>query len=518
MVKPSVDYSVYLVTDSGLVPEGKTLQEQVQKAIEGGVTIVQLREKDAETKDFIEKALAIRDICHKAGVPLLINDRIDVALAIDADGVHIGQDDIDVATVRKILGPDKIVGLSVTYVSETTVVATEDIDYVGIGTIFETNTKKSKKAPIGINGIRKVLAYLSSLPRYVYTVAIGSVNTTNARNVVYLSQVPERRLDGVAVVSALICAEDPTSVAQELSKMVREPPYWMSVASPRNEKDILIQVPAVLQKIRQTTPLVHNIINRVATNFAANVDLAIGSSPIMTENTPEFSDLSLIPNSALLVNMGFATEDKLAMYFRAITAYKQNLKPVILDPVGAGASQLRRDAVKELLNRGQYDVIKGNEGEIFTVAGEISQMRGVDSNAFASLEKKIDVVEGLAAKEKTIVVLTGKEDIVSDGISTYILKNGHEYLGNITASGCVLGSIISAAVAVNKEDRLLSAIAALLLFTIAAERAAALPSVRGPGTFQPALLDELYLLTKSTEKNDISWLSSAKIEKYAPAK
>lgn len=90
----AVDYSLYLVTDSGLVPPGTTLEEQVEKAIKGGVTLVQLREKDTETKDFIKKAKKIHDLTKKAGIPLLINDRLDVALAIDAEGVHIGQEDI----------------------------------------------------------------------------------------------------------------------------------------------------------------------------------------------------------------------------------------------------------------------------------------------------------------------------------------------------------------------------------------------------------------------------------------
>ncbi|KAK9480585.1 Hydroxyethylthiazole kinase family-domain-containing protein [Lipomyces japonicus] len=514
MGKPEVDYSLYLVTDSGLVPKGTTLVEQVQKAVDGGVTLVQLREKNAETIDFINTARAIHEITKKAGIPLLINDRVDVALAIDAEGIHIGQEDIDVATARKLLGPDKIIGVSTSYVSEATKAVEDGADYIGVGSIYDTTTKIPKKPPIGINGIRKVLSYLSSVKRYVSAVAIGSVNKSNARNVVYLSAVPGRRLDGIAVVSALIASPDPTGTAKELLELVKEPPYWISVIPNRPATFILNEVPAVITKIQQTTPLVHNIINRVVTNFAANADLAVGASPIMSENIPEFGDLASIPNNGLLINMGFGTEEYVNLYASATASYKYKNKPVVFDPIAAGASQLRRNAVKSLLNRGHFDIIKGNEGEIFAVAGEVSQMRGVDSTSSSSLEKKVDVIEALASKEKSVIVVTGKEDFICDGISTYIIKNGHELLGNITGSGCILGSIITAATAVYAEDRLLAAIASVLLYTIAAERAAAQPTVRGPGTFVPALLDELYLLSRASANGDNSWLKDAKIELY----
>ncbi|KAK9377480.1 Hydroxyethylthiazole kinase family-domain-containing protein [Lipomyces chichibuensis] len=514
MVPPKVDYSLYLVTDPYLVPNGTTLEEQVQKAIDGGVTLVQLREKDAETCDFIERATAIHEITKKAGIPLLINDRVDVALAIDAEGVHIGQEDIDVATARKLLGPDKIIGMSVSYVSEAAKAVEDGVDYVGIGAIYDTATKTPKKPPIGINGARKVLSYLSSVSRYVSTVAIGSLNLKTVRNVVHLSAVPGRRLDGIAVVSAIIAAKDPTAVSKELLSLVRDPPYWMSVIPNRDVSSVLAEVPTVISKVRTETPFVHNIINRVATNFAANVNLSIGSSPAMSENVAEFGDFAAIPNSALLINMGFGTDDWVEKYLAAAGAYAKKLRPIVLDPVAAGASELRKGAVKSMLNRSHFDIIKGNEGEIFSVAGEASQMRGVDSTSNSQLQKKANVVEALAAKEKTIVVLTGKEDVVSDGMTTFVLRNGHRYLADITASGCVLGSIIGAAVAVSLEDRFLAAVASVLLYTIAAERAAVASGVRGPGTFIAALIDELYLLSNATANGDVSWLEAAKVERY----
>ncbi|KAK9465061.1 Hydroxyethylthiazole kinase family-domain-containing protein [Lipomyces arxii] len=513
MVPPKVDYSLYLVTDSGLVPPGTTLEAQVQKAIDGGVTLVQLREKTAETADFIAIAKSIHEMTKKAGIPLLINDRLDVALAIDAEGVHIGQEDIDVATARKLLGPDKIIGLSVNYVSEVTKAVEDGADYLGVGAIYDTSTKAVKKPPIGIAGIRKVLSYLSSLPRYVPAVAIGSVNLTTARNVVHLSVVPGRRLDGIAVVSAIIAAEDPAAAAEQLLHMVKDAPYWMSIVPNRSVSAVVANVPAVLSRVRSMSPLVHNIINRVATNFAANVDLAIGASPIMSENIPEFDDLSSIPNCGLLINMNSATDDWINLYQAAVNAYSGKLRPTVYDPVGAGATELRKVGVKAMLNRAHFDIIKGNEGEIFSVAGEISQMRGVDSLSNTPIEKRADVAEALASKEKTIVVMTGPEDLISDGVTTFVLRNGHRYLADITASGCVLGSILVATAIAALEDRFLACVAGLTVYNIAAERAAAQPSVRGPGTFTPALLDELYLLTNACVNGDSSWLDAAKIEK-----
>ncbi|KAK9460554.1 Hydroxyethylthiazole kinase family-domain-containing protein [Lipomyces oligophaga] len=515
MAPPTVDYSLYLVTDPHLSPPDTTLEEQVEKAIAGGVTLVQLREKDAETKDFIERAKRIHAMTRAAGIPLLINDRLDVALAIDAEGVHIGQDDIDVATARKLLGPDKIIGLSVSFVSEAAQAVEAGVDYIGVGAVYDTATKNPKNPPIGISGLRKILSYLSSVPKYMPAVAIGSCNLHTTRNIMYLSAVPGRSLDGVAVVSAIIGAEDPKEASSKLLALVKEPPYWMSVINNRSAESIVQAVPAVIKKVFITTPLVHNIINRVAINFAANVDLAIGASPIMTENEPEFNDIASIPNAGLLLNMNMATEEKVNLFISAIRAYNGLSKTTVFDPIGAGASTLRQTAVKTLLNSVHFDVIKGNEGEIFSVAGEASSMRGVDSTANSALDKKVHVVEGLASKEKSIVVLTGEQDIVSDGISTFILSNGHEYLASITASGCVLGSIITAMSIVSIEDRLLASIAAILLYTIAAERAAQQPSVRGPGSFIPALIDELYLLVKATAvENDTEWLNDARLTQY----
>jgi len=154
-----------------------------------------------------------------------------------------------------------------------------------------------------------------------------------------------------------------------------------------------------------------------------------------------------------------------------------------------------------------------NETSESGTAAQAVQQRGVDSSSTLSEVEKIRVVEGLAARQKNVVVMTGKTDFVSDGTRTFTIDNGHEYLGMVTGTGCVLGTTISAMAAAHRTGSLLSAVvAAMLLFEIAAEVAAERPDVQGPGTFVPAFIDELARLRKQAAKGDSSWLQRAKIQ------
>ena len=163
---------------------------------------------------------------------------------------------------------------------------------------------------------------------------------------------------------------------------------------------------------------------------------------------------------------------------------------------------------------GYLDVIKGNEGEIKTVfGGSQEQQRGVDSSSTLNASQKAQLVRELAAREKNVVVMTGKTDFVSDGVRTFAIDNGHEYLGLVTGTGCTLGTTISAAVASRQTDRLTAVVAAILHFEIAAEIAASRPEVRGPGTFVPAFLDTLFGIRQATASNDLSWLARAKVSR-----
>lgn len=195
---------LYLVTDRSL-SSGRSLEEVVSEAVAGGVTMVQLREKDASTGEFVELAFRLKDILKPYSVPLIINDRVDVALAADADGLHIGQSDMPYEIARKLLGPDKIIGLSVENMDDLLEANKLDVDYVGISPVYGTPTKTDTAEPFGLEGLKEAVR-LSMHP----TVAIGGMNAGTIADVIAAGA------DGVAVVSAICSADSPRSAAKEL--------------------------------------------------------------------------------------------------------------------------------------------------------------------------------------------------------------------------------------------------------------------------------------------------------------
>ncbi|XP_057977895.1 thiamine biosynthetic bifunctional enzyme TH1, chloroplastic [Malania oleifera] len=205
---------LYAVTDSGMNKKwGRSMTDAAKAAIEGGATIVQLREKDAETRDFLEAAKACLKICHSYGVPLLINDRIDVALACNADGVHVGQSDMPARVARMLLGPEKIVGVSCKTPEQAQQAWSDGADYIGCGGVYPTNTK-ANNLTVGLDGLRNVCS-ASRLP----VVAIGGINSSNACSVLGIG-VPN--LKGVAVVSALFDKECILTETKQLHAMLSE--------------------------------------------------------------------------------------------------------------------------------------------------------------------------------------------------------------------------------------------------------------------------------------------------------
>ncbi len=197
------DWKVYLVTDR-LHARGRSTLEIVKAAVEGGVSVVQLREKNLGTRDFLNEGLLIRDFLKSKSVPLIINDRVDIALALDADGVHVGQEDMPVDMVRKLLGPEKIIGLSIQDLSQIDEIATENADYIAVSPIFPTPTKTTD-SHWGIDGLIQVRR-ATVLP----IVAIGSVNIENAGHVV------QAGADSIAVVTAIVSADDPETATRSL--------------------------------------------------------------------------------------------------------------------------------------------------------------------------------------------------------------------------------------------------------------------------------------------------------------
>jgi thiamine-phosphate diphosphorylase/hydroxyethylthiazole kinase len=374
--------------------------------------------------------------------------------------------------------------------------------------------KKNTKSIVGCAGIRSFLEALSARHPDIKTICIGGINATNLQRVIYQCHTPSKQLDGVAVVSAIVSAEDPKKAAEILKCHLTTPPPFATSKSkepfPMTISHIHNEIPRILNNVVTKAPLCHNMTNLVVQNIAANVAICIGASPIMSNNGLEASDLAKLGGS-LVVNMGTVTPDGLTNYLQALTAYNAAGGPVVLDPVGAGATTQRREAVKTLMAGAYFDLIKGNEGEIRTVAGTsgAEQQKGVDSGPSTStLPEKVAIVKALAARERNIVLMTGVADILSDGQTTVIIENGHKYLANITGSGCTLGTTIAAFLAAHREDKFMAALSGILMFEIAAERAATRGEVRGPGTFVPAFLDELYAIREGEAGE---WWTAAKV-------
>ncbi|KAL6641756.1 hypothetical protein ACP70R_019937 [Stipagrostis hirtigluma subsp. patula] len=208
------DLFLYAVTDSGMNKKwGHSIKDAVKAAIEGGATIIQLREKDAETREFLEAAKACVEICRSSGVPLLINDRVDIALACNADGVHVGQSDMPAWEVRELLGPGKIIGVSCKTPAQAEQAWKDGADYIGSGGVFPTTTKANNPT-LGFEGLKTVCS-ASKLP----VVAIGGINATNAGSVMELG-LPN--LKGVAVVSALFDRECVTTETRNLRSILED--------------------------------------------------------------------------------------------------------------------------------------------------------------------------------------------------------------------------------------------------------------------------------------------------------
>lgn len=195
---------LYLVTDEELL-QGKDLYATVEAAVRGGVTMVQLREKESSTRDFVERAARLKQVLAPYHVPLIINDRVDVALAVDADGVHVGQSDMPYPLVKRLLPPGKIIGLSVESHEQVLEANAYDVDYIAASPVFATATKTNTLIEWGLEG----LSWIKSVSRHPL-VAIGGINKGNAEAIF------QAGADGIAVVSAIIAASDPEMAARML--------------------------------------------------------------------------------------------------------------------------------------------------------------------------------------------------------------------------------------------------------------------------------------------------------------
>lgn len=201
-------YQLYLVTDDQ--QDITTLKKVVKQAINGGVTAIQIREKHNDIQTFIARAKAIKTTLKGTGVPLIINDRVDVALAIDADGVHLGQSDMPAETARRLVGDKMIIGLSVENEGQLQASQHLPIDYIGLSAIFPTSTKKDTLKEWGLNGLKRAVDE-SNQP----IVAIGGIDKTN------INAVAKTGVEGIAVVSAICHSSNPETASKELLKLMQ---------------------------------------------------------------------------------------------------------------------------------------------------------------------------------------------------------------------------------------------------------------------------------------------------------
>jgi thiamine-phosphate pyrophosphorylase len=203
----TVDYSLYLITDRGLLGD-RDLITEVRRAVRGGVTMVQLREKDILSREFYHIAVSLKEELARHKIPLIINDRLDIALAVDADGLHIGQDDLPLWEAQRLLGNNKMIGLSVNTLEQALDAESSGASYLGVGPVFFTQTKIDIDKPIGIESLKYLKQNLK-----IPLVAIGGINKSN------IAEIKKTGVDGVAVASALMGVED---IAEAARRMMSE--------------------------------------------------------------------------------------------------------------------------------------------------------------------------------------------------------------------------------------------------------------------------------------------------------
>ncbi|MCM0647765.1 thiamine phosphate synthase [Clostridium swellfunianum] len=207
-MKPNIDYSLYLVTDREVLAD-RELCAAVEEAIKGGVTAVQLREKCTNSAEFYEIASKVKAITDKHNIPLIINDRLDIALAVNAAGVHLGQQDLPAKLARELIGSDKILGVSAATLQEAKTAAEDGADYIGVGAVFPTLTKQDARA-VSLEDLKQIKKSVS-----IPVVAIGGINENNVEG------LKAANIDGIAVISCILGKSDVRAAAELMKKLVQ---------------------------------------------------------------------------------------------------------------------------------------------------------------------------------------------------------------------------------------------------------------------------------------------------------
>ena len=475
------DCVLYAVTDTSWL-RGQTLVQQVEAALRGGVTMVQLREKELRGEALEQEAREILAVCRQYGVPLLINDDVMLAKKIGAEGVHVGQSDMAASQAREILGPDVIIGVTARTIEQAQAAEKAGADYLGSGAVFGTSTKKDAK-PMDPAYFQQICESVS-----IPVVAIGGITADNIR------QLEGRKMTGFAIVSGIFAAQDIEAQTKKL---------W------KTAQDLCLpgQPERLRSRIEKCRPVVQCITNIVTVNDCANALLAIGGSPTMAHHPEEMADFAAV-SDALVCNMG-ATESLDAMMTAGLASCikgegkAENTgkspetgragkagRPIVIDPVGCASSSFRRGKCLELIKAVQPSCIRGNAAEIRALATDHDTGRGVDDLEAETPDAARSAMD-LARKTGAIVIASGETDYVADRTRLYEVKGGTAWMSRVTGTGCMLSSLLGAFLAV--ENSALSAAACCAMMNACAEKALA-ETVRrrgGTGTFHICLMDAL---------------------------
>ncbi|KAN0064746.1 thiamine biosynthetic bifunctional enzyme [Thecaphora frezii] len=384
--KSRLDYSLYLVTGRELLPPGVDYYHSLELSLkQGHVTMVQIREKDHDTAEVLDVARRSLEICDRYNVPMLINDNLSVALSLPPRvGLHIGQTDLPLAQARALLGPERLLGISLNTVAQAhAALASGAADYAGVGPCFGTTSKKGITeekilGPSGAQRIVEALAGTRTKPR-LPCVLIGGINQETVTRALNGATGPLNSPDGVAVISAIVARNDPDVAAKELGEAVKaykearhraatvssvfnRTPNANGLVAPlrpmhtyegvQNRDYFISSAGTLLQELRQRgetgaapPPLVQIITSHVSSPLSANMALAFGASPIMSHEAAEAEDLGRVID-ALVLNIGtVSAESRQGMKHAAKWANKRGI-PVVLDPVGCGATAFRMEVVK----------------------------------------------------------------------------------------------------------------------------------------------------------------------------
>jgi hydroxyethylthiazole kinase len=264
----------------------------------------------------------------------------------------------------------------------------------------------------------------------------------------------------------------------------------MSIMTDINKVNIGKRIYGMIERIHQERPLIHNITNMVAMNDSANIILAVGGLPVMAHAQEEVGEM-VKAAGALVLNIGTLTPEQIESMIIAGKVANSLKIPVILDPVGAGATNLRTESALRLQEKIKINIVRGNFAEISILAGLKGNIKGVES--IGTEKNSVEIACSLARKYNQVAIITGKQDVVTDGKTVIEIDNGSPMLGTITATGCMVTSLIATFAAVD-EDYLLASTGALVCFGLAGERAAV--KAQGPGSFKVNLFDEIYNLNE----------------------